>query len=172
MSEGQWFVSEVQPHERTLRTYLRGSFPSVRDVDDIVQESYFRLLRARTTRQIPSARAYLFRVARNFAIDIVRRDRISPVETVDDLAAVSAFEERTATAELLTHEEKSHLLGEALAALPGKCREIVFLHKIKGYSQRAVAAQLGLSEKTVANQIGHGVKRCEQYLRRKGVEFF
>jgi hypothetical protein len=35
-----------------------------------------------------------------------------------------------------------------------------------------VAEQLGLSEKTVANQVALGVKRCEQFFRRRGIEFF
>lgn len=35
-----WFTDEVQPHDVSLKAYLRGSFLTVRDVDDIVQESY------------------------------------------------------------------------------------------------------------------------------------
>jgi RNA polymerase sigma-70 factor (ECF subfamily) len=77
-----------------------------------------------------------------------------------------------AAAELLNREEKGRLLGQALADLPERCRDIVFLHKSKGLSQRTVAEQLGLSEKTVANQVALGVKRCEQFFRRRGIEFF
>ena len=33
----RWFAEEVQPHEPALRAYLRGSFPKIDDVDDLVQ---------------------------------------------------------------------------------------------------------------------------------------
>ena len=43
----RWFADEVKPHERSLRAYLRSVFPGFPDVDDLVQESYVRLIRAR-----------------------------------------------------------------------------------------------------------------------------
>jgi len=43
----RWFVDEVQPHEPELRAYLRTSFPSLADIDDLVQETYARLVQAR-----------------------------------------------------------------------------------------------------------------------------
>lgn len=172
MNQVKWFVEEVRPHEPFLRSYLRGSFPTVRDVDDVVQESYCRLIKTRERRDVPSARAFLFRIARNIAIDFLRRERRSPVQAVADLASIHAIDDLVTSAELLTREEKSRHLGEALASLPTRCREIVLLHKIKGIPQSSIARQLGLSEKTVANQVCRGVRRCEHYLRRRGIEFF
>ena len=43
---GQWFAARVQPHEPELRAFLRRRFPSLRDIDDLVQEAYARLIRA------------------------------------------------------------------------------------------------------------------------------
>jgi hypothetical protein len=41
----RWFAAEVHPHEPALRGYLWGSCPAVRDVDDVVQESFLRIRR-------------------------------------------------------------------------------------------------------------------------------
>ena len=168
----EWFTAEVQPHDASLKAYLRGSFPSVRDVDDVVQESYLRMWKARTVRPIQSVRAFLFRVARNLAVDLVRREQAVPMTRMGSLDCLSVLDDRPGAIELLTHEEKGRLLGQSLAELPDRCREIVFLHKIKGLPQRMVAERLGLSEKTVANQIALGVKRCEEFFQRRGIEFF
>ena len=168
----RWFAEDVHPHESQLRGYLRGSFPDIRDVDDVVQESYLRIWQARAAHPIQSAKAFLFRVARNLALDVIRRKGASPVETMGSLADLPVIEDRPGIADTLTREEKSRLLGLALSSLPDRCREIIFLHKIKGLSQRAVAGKLGLAEKTVANQIGLGVKRCEAFFHRRGIEFF
>lgn len=76
----QWFNQEVHPHESQLKAYLRSQFPSVRDVDDVVQESFLKIWKARAGRPIESARAFLFRIAQRLAIDVVRRARRSPVD--------------------------------------------------------------------------------------------
>jgi DNA-directed RNA polymerase specialized sigma24 family protein len=68
----------VLPHEPQLRFYLQRAFPAVRDVDDVVQESYFRIWRKHGAKPTSCARAFLFRIARNFAIDLLREDRRAP----------------------------------------------------------------------------------------------
>ena len=47
VEDARWFAEEVQPYEAALRAYLHGRFPSLPDQDDIVQDTYARLLRAR-----------------------------------------------------------------------------------------------------------------------------
>jgi RNA polymerase sigma factor (sigma-70 family) len=167
--QARWFTEQVSPHEPSLRAYLRGSFPSVRDVDDVMQESLLRVWRARAAQPILSARAFLFKVARHVALDLVRRDRSSPIDAVGDLSALPVIEDRLGVAESADINEKVHLLAEAVAALPYRCREIVVLRKLKGLSQKEVAAQLGLSEKTVEEQVSRGVKRCGAFLRKRGI---
>ncbi len=168
----RWFAAEVQPHEPALRGYLRGSFPAVRDVDDVVQESYLRMWRARAAQPIQSAKAFLFTVARRLALDLVRRETISPLRGVGDLADLSVADDRLGAVESIGEQEKIRLLSEAIGALPARCREVVVLHKIKGLTQREVAVRLGLAEKTVENQVSLGMKRCEDFFRRRGIEYF
>ena len=43
----RWFAEEVRPHEPALRAWLRRQYPNLADMDDVVQESYLQLLRAR-----------------------------------------------------------------------------------------------------------------------------
>ncbi|PHX85576.1 MAG: hypothetical protein CK538_06220, partial [Opitutia bacterium] len=50
------------------------------------------------------------------------------------------------------------------------CREILILRKLRGVPQKAIAAQLGLSEQTVQVQVSRGVRRCEEFLRAHGVQ--
>ena len=64
------------------------------DVDDVVQESYLRVWKARTTRPIESAKAFLFTVARRLALDFVRRKRRSPFLAVKDSEALFVLKER------------------------------------------------------------------------------
>lgn len=165
----QWFAQEVHPHEPSLRAYLRGSFPGVRDVDDIVQESYLRTWRARAAQPIRSARAFLFRVARHVALDLVRREQSGPFIAVGDLAALPVADHGPGAAATVDRQEKIRLLADAVEALPRRCREIVILRKIQLIPQKEVAARLGLAEKTVEAQLARGLARCEDFLRARGV---
>ena len=53
----RWFSEEVQPHESELRAYLRANFSTYLDIDDLVQETYARLLQAREQAPLRSAKA-------------------------------------------------------------------------------------------------------------------
>lgn len=165
----RWFSEEVHPHEASLRAYLRGAFPAVRDVEDVVQESYLRIWRTRAAQPVRSARAFLFRVARNLALDLVRRNQVAPFSPVRDLEGLSVLDHDSNPARALDTREKLMMLADAIEALPARCREVVILRKIQGLSQRDVATQLGLAEKTVEAQLARGISRCEAFLRQRGV---
>jgi RNA polymerase sigma factor (sigma-70 family) len=165
----RWFVEEMHPHESSLRSYLHGSFPAVRDVDDVVQESFLRVWRARAAQPIASARAFLFKVARHLALDLLRHERRSPIDPVGDLATLNVSEERRAVSATVSRNEKIQLLIAAIDDLPPKCRQVVVLRKLKFVPQREVAAQLGISEKGVEIQLTRGLARCRDYLQKRGV---
>lgn len=168
----RWFADEVQSHGSALRSYVQGRFPAVHDVDDVVQESFLRMWRTRLVRPIASSRAFLFTVARNLAFDLSRRSRRSPVDRTVAFEHVTEAADATSAADSIGFAEKVDLLGRAIAQLPARRRDIVVLHKIQGLSQREVAQRLGLSEKTVENQVALAIKNCRQFFREHGVEYF
>lgn len=169
-AQSRWFAEQVQTHESSLRSYLRGSFPCVRDIDDVVQESYLRVWKARALQPIQSAKAFLFKVARHVAVDLLRRHGNSPMNVVDNLNALPVMDDGPSAVEALSAQEKLDLLGDAVMALPSRCREVVLLRKIQGIPQKEVAARFGLSERTVENHCRLGIKRCEEYLRAHGLD--
>lgn len=172
VDQARWFTEEVHVHEASLRSYVRGKLPVSHDVDDVVQESYLRIWRARLAHPIASSKAFLFTIARHVMSDASKRARRSPILSVEDLMAVPSIDERPSIAELLGKREKIELLGRAIGELPARCREVMVLHKIRGVPQREVARQLGLSEKTVENQVARGVRRCEAFFRCNGIDSF
>lgn len=165
-------MEEVEPHASSLRSYLHGTFPAVRDVEDVVQESYLRVWKACAVMPIRSARGFLFQVARHVALDLLRRKNRSPVSSVDDLAGLPAEMENGEVGDIVGVREKVRLLAEAIDRLPARCREVVVLRKLQQMPQKEVAARLGLSEKTVEAHLARGVKRCEEFLVQRGVRSY
>lgn len=169
-TQTRWFTQEVHAHEASLRSYLRGSFPAVRDIDDVVQESYLRVWRTAATKPIRSAKAFLFTVARRLALDHTRRDRNCPIETAGHFDSSTVLEDKPNTLDELGRRERIELLADAIAVLPARCREVFVLYKIKGLSRKEAAVELGVSEKTVEVHTANAMRHCEAFFQRKGVK--
>ena len=169
VQQARWFAEEVQPHESSLRGYLRGKFPGHPDIDDLVQETYARLLQAHAQQPVRSARSFLFATARNAAFDFFRRRQIVTIDGIADIDLLPVLEDRPGVAETVCHDQELQMLAEAIQALPARCRQVLTLRKIYGLSHREIARQLGISEHTVNAQVAIGVLRLRTYLTAHGV---
>ena len=169
LSLSTWFAEEVQPHEPALRAYLQRKFPALTDIDDLMQESYVRLIRARNTGVVLEPKAYLFRTARNAAFDVFRRKRNISIEELEKMAPGSVVEDRPDAAEAASHVQEIEILTDAIQSLPDRCREILTLRKLHGLTYREIARRLGISENTVNAQLAIGMVRCRQHLEARGV---
>lgn len=169
VEQARWFAEEVRPQELELRNWLRRRFPWLTDIDDLVQETYIRLVRAKRQGRIKHAKAYLFTTARNAALDQARRNRIAPIESVAEMESLGVLEgERDAIA-TITHREKLEILANAIESLPERCRLVVKLRKLQGLPYEEIAQRLGVSVHTVNAQLVKGMTLCRDYLRRHGL---
>ena len=134
-----------------------------------MQESYLRVWRRQSLRPIESVRGFLFKVARHLALDTLKHERRSPASAVADISALGVAEERPAIAEEACVSEEVELLLATIDQLPGRCRAIYIMRKLHGVSQRVIAQRLGITEETVEVQIGRANRRCEKFLRWRGV---
>jgi RNA polymerase sigma-70 factor (ECF subfamily) len=164
-----WFAEEVQPYEQALRAYLRKRFPSLPDHDDLVQETYTRLLRARAKGRLTYAKAFLFTAARHVAIDMLRRRRASPLEPLGDEEALPLLEEPPTEEARLEHLRHLELLIEAVESLPARCRQVMMLRHLDGLAYKAIAARLGISSETVKVHMLKGVRDCHAFFRQRGL---
>jgi len=165
----RWFEAEVQPHEASLRSYLRNLFPSLPDIDDYVQESYARLIRAKEKGRISYVKAFLFTTARNAALDFFRRRKVVSIDGVADLEALSVTDERPGVAETVSKQQELDLLAEAVRTLPDRCRQVLTLRLLYGLSHKEIAADLGISNHTVKAQLAKGMRRCADYFAERGL---
>lgn len=169
VDQSRWFAEEVHPHDSQLKAYLRGSFPSVRDVDDLVQESYLQIWRRQLATPIRGAKSFLFKIARHLAIDSLRHGARSPIDHVADIGQLAVLDTKANAAETAVTSEELELLVIAIESLPPRCREVVILRKLRGLSQKEIALRMGITERTVEVQGTKGLHRCEEFLRERGV---
>jgi RNA polymerase sigma factor (sigma-70 family) len=164
-----WFREEIHAHEGQLKSWLRGNYPSVRDVDDVVQESYLRIWKARASQKIDFAKAFLYRIARNIAIDSIRHESRSPVSAVSNLEVVDVSEDGAESVRIASLHERIEILTDIVSALPARRRAIVILCKFRRLSAEDAAVKLGISRRTLENQLYRAVRQIESDLRARGI---
>jgi RNA polymerase sigma factor (sigma-70 family) len=167
--QARWFAEEVQPHEASLRAYLRHSLSSLADVDDLTQECYARLWRERNRGEVRSNRAFLFAVARNAVRDLLRRRAVSEAIPITENVRLPVLEEDANVVDFVSRREELAILTEAIRALPKRCRHVFLLRKIQGLPQKEISTRLGISENTVETLVAKGARRCADYLRAHGI---
>jgi len=149
-----------------LRGWLRSRFPAAGDVDDIVQESYARVLQARAQCPIESPKAFLFCTARNLALTRLRHMQVTGDLALTENDFMDVLDESADVRAAVTRTQELELLTQAIQSLPTRCRQILTLRKIYGQSQKQVAAQLGISENTVEAQGTIALRKLGEYFNR------
>jgi len=167
--QARWFAEEVQPHEPALRAYLQARFPTLGDHDDIVQETYTRLLRTKDAGGVRYTKAFLFTAARNVAFDLFRRRGAKPTEAVTDLVELSVLEDRPGAGEQIDQSYELEVLADAVRALPDRCRQVIMLRYLDGLAYKEIAVQLGISAETVKVHMAKGMRRCAAFFADRGL---
>ena len=123
---------------RTLRAYLARVTGDAALADDLLQEAYYRFLRARGQYEGEvHRRNALFRIATNLVYDSRRRARVAPPLTVPEQELVDRRAESAAT-------ERATELRQALAHLKPRERALLWLAYAQGSSHKEIAQSMGL----------------------------
>ncbi|MBB6335866.1 RNA polymerase sigma-70 factor (ECF subfamily) [Xanthomonas arboricola] len=153
-----WLATQILPHEPALRRWLRKHAPGNVDCDDVIQETYAILAGLGEVGHIANPRAYLFTAAQSVLLQQVRRARIVSIESVAEIERLDITQDERSPERHAIAGQELRRIGEALAALPDKCRQVFLLRKVDGLSQREIAARLGISENTVEKHIVKGLR--------------
>ena len=91
--QSSWYQENLAPHESMIRGWLRSRYRNEIEVDDIVQEALLRVLRENRKRPLEAPKAFFFAVARNLAIDKVRRNKFAASGSLWDDEALEVLDD-------------------------------------------------------------------------------
>jgi len=137
--------------------------------DELLQETFWQVWRnAERYRGSGAAAAWLLRIARNRALDELRRQKARPQRAQGELAQ-GVFEQQVATAapDLHRHLDQQQV-QQALATLPADQRTCLELGYFDGLTQREIAEKLNLPTGTVKSRMRLALEKLERLLRGQG----
>ncbi|NIV97129.1 RNA polymerase sigma-70 factor [candidate division KSB1 bacterium] len=152
---------EYQPH---LYRYLWLRVRSVEMAEDLVQETFVRLWQTRKKLDPGhNLEVYLFRIARNLAINTMRTiKRRQTFRFNDELNPLSSI----STDDTVEYTQLAQLIDDVILSLPEKSRTAFLLSRYEELSHKEVAAVMGVSVKTVEKHIGKVLEVLKKQLAK------
>jgi RNA polymerase sigma factor (sigma-70 family) len=157
-------------NEVALKRYLSRFIRSREAADDLAQEAFLRAFAAECGQMIEAPKAFLFKVAKNLALNELARQSSVAIEPLGDFEGQEVLEDSSQAAvdDVVDSRERIRLLARAIAALPPQCGKVFILRKMQGLSQKEIAARLNISVRTVENHVALGLSRCRAFMRAHG----
>jgi RNA polymerase sigma factor (sigma-70 family) len=166
-----WFKREILQHEAALLRWLARVWPRRHEIQDLRQETYARVYAAALTSRPASPRSFLFTTAHHLIVDRVRRERVVSIEAVGDIEALNVSVDEISMERRVSARQELKLLARAFDLLPPKCREVLWLRRGEGLSQREVAERLGVTEKTIEQHVSKGVRLLAGHMMSTELSF-
>ena len=145
-----------------LHRYGARLMGSVIDGEDVVQDTFARAIEAiDEERDVPSLRAWLFRIAHNRALDLLRRRAIratEPIEAADEIVDPASAD----PVETLMRQEAIETAVERFTELPVMQRSAVILKDILDLSLQEIADTLDLTVNAVKAHLARGRTRLKE----------
>ena len=135
--------------------------------EDAVQDVFVKMWQKKEkVRDLDNVKSYLFTSTKNKCIEYLRKlklDRKLSEENESRLEMSSSIN--------IDDEADKYVLKEKLfnsiRQLPPKCRDVFTMSKINGLTYSEIADELGISPKTVENQIGRALRLLREMMNAK-----
>ena len=166
------FEAFVRQYEKKVYTLCRRTCGNDEDAQEAAQDAFLAVWRSiGSFRQEASLSTWLYRLAANACIDILRRNKRSGAGSVsldDPETAPEVIDSAPLPQQVLERKETQRLLCEGLAALPEDYRAILLLRESEGLSYAEIAAATGAELGTVKSRISRGRQMLRNYLTASG----
>lgn len=153
------FEAVFRQHYAPLCQYARTFLHDWDDAEEAVQAVFLAIWEKRDNLEITvSIKSYLYRSVHNRCLNRIRHLSVQAEHREQAAYEVEVFQTSEAPMQSLIADELSDRLQEAIQRLPEQCRLIFSMSRFEEMKYQEIADQLGLSIKTVENQIGKALR--------------
>jgi RNA polymerase sigma-70 factor (ECF subfamily) len=150
-----------QRWNRSLFQFLNRRVQAAVDIEDLAQETYLRLLRARDLMEVRNPQAYLLRVASHVVLEWRHRQpRAEAFVTLDEESLPDECEPQLELEAALSQQRVEEILAAASPAM----RAVLLLRLRDERSCKDIAKELGLTLRQVRRHLARGYERLRMAL--------
>jgi RNA polymerase sigma-70 factor (TIGR02960 family) len=171
------FATQAERHRRELHVHCYRMLASFDDAEDAVQETYLRAWRGRNGfKGGPMLRAWLYRIATNVCLDMLRRSRRQPavMNSFAEVAWLQPYPDRLLDRAAPGDEQPDAVAVEretielvflaALQVLPPRQRAALIARDVLGWSAGQTAAALDTSVAAANSAVQRARARMQEHL--------
>jgi len=154
-----------------LRCFLFPRLPNSVDIDDVIQDSFLKVMELEAHDHILDLDKYITRVVANKAIDLCRAKQRSPITFQNELLyndkVINRFPQQPDKIDpesSISSQQRLRALLEKFDTLPLNWRTALFLNKWQQKTNAEIAAIIGVSDTMVKRYIKKAVGHCRATL--------
>lgn len=133
---------------------------------DLAQDTFLKFYNLSPKNTILHPRAYLYRMARNIALDYLKQSQ--PLQNLEESSHFIADENANKQDEILQREQaeqKKKIIEKALAELPPQARIVFEKSRMEGKKYQQISDELKISLKTVEAHMTKALKIIRNFIR-------
>ncbi len=161
------FQALFEKYSQRIYRFSLGYLKSTQEAEEIVQDVFLRVWKAREELLVErSFESYLFTIAKNTILNTIRKANYEKAY----LEYSSLHSNKNSLLdEELDFKELDRIYRQAIEKLPARRKEVYRLSRDKGLSNREIANELGISVKTVENQMTAALSAIKKELLSYGI---
>ncbi|MBB6272709.1 RNA polymerase sigma-70 factor (ECF subfamily) [Pedobacter cryoconitis] len=176
--EEQELIAAVKRHdrkafERLYKQYYRQLFAlayryagQAPVAEEIVHDVFLTIWKMAEQLNVQSSvKSYLSRAVINSSLNFIKKEKIEHGK--QNAYMVVESEDETENEQKQRKESLLNSLEKALAILPPKCREVMYLSRFGKLKQQEIATQMNISIKTVKNHLTYGFQKLREQLEKQ-----
>jgi len=151
------FEQLFKDHFKALHAYAYVILKDEDDAEEIVQNMFLKFWEKRDLLTVQSSlKAYLYKCVYNDSLNFLKHQKIKT--KYQDFATYTMNPENEPASSKIEMTELTFNLNIALNRLPEQCRTIFQMSRFEELKYREIAERLGLSVKTIENQMGKALR--------------
>lgn len=162
------FEALFREHYNTLANYAYSILKNKENAEDVVQDVFVKLWQNNPeVLNTPQVKFYLLTATKNNCISLLRRQSGKTFVQVEESRLPAMADEPAPSSE----QDIPTLINQALSTLPPQCLAIFKLSRFGKLTYQQIADELGLSVKTVENQMGKALRLMREYAKQHNISF-
>lgn len=145
-------------HHGWLQGWLRKRLGNAFDAADLAQDTFVRVIKARSALEIREPRPYLSMIAKGLLIDLFRRRSLEQ-SYLDALAATPERQQPSLEEQAIMLQALMEI-DQLLQGLGPKIKQSFILSQFDGLTYPQIAERLGVSVRTVNNHMAKAMEHC------------